>query len=156
MGTWGLDQAGQKYRLVGGNVISQSPGYSAPPPPGQCFAAGHHLSNGGGGRGMGGNRVQGLVFYIGILHLCGYWFPPQRVPSAFYLIMSLIFIPALWGFLSLYRRGAGFQGYQKSIDWSLSLAFLSKSLSVEILLSSTFVFWMVCLSQLLCFISSCS
>lgn len=64
------------------------------------------------------------VFYIGILHLCRYWFLSQRVPSAFYLIMLLIFIPVLRGFLSLSYRGAGFQGYQKSIDWRLSLAFL--------------------------------
>lgn len=66
----------------------------------------------------------GDVFYIGILHLCRYWFLSQKVPSAFYLIMLLIFIPVLWGFLSLSYRGAGFQGYQKSIDWRLSLAFL--------------------------------
>lgn len=123
------------------------------PGPGQCFAEGCHLSNKGE---QAGCVCGGRWFCIGILYLCGYWFLSQRVPSAFYLIMLLIFIPVLWGFLSLFYKGAGFQGYQESIDWSLSLAFLERFLSVEILLFVIFIFCVVCGSQLFFFTSACS
>lgn len=39
--------------------------------------------------------------------------------------------------LSVFYKGTGFQGYQKSRDWSLSLAFLQRSLSVAVLLFSS-------------------
>lgn len=113
LGVW--IRQGESTRWCG-DAISQSPP-CFPPPTRMCpvFCC------------RGSPQQQGWWWgdiYIGILHLCRYWFLSQRVPSAFYLIMLLIFIPVLWEFLSLSYRCAGFQGYQKSIDWRLSLAFL--------------------------------